>query len=209
MRLARLHDIFKEIHLTGLFSPSHGVGAHRLSLSCTTVRTGSRDARNDHITLIVPQQRPMAQCTKDLSSSLDCLHLDTSKPKGKQRKLQTQEEFLEQKRQFQESGPKIDTEDWLYDETHLSKLSNDRKLDRVAMLHACEKAYFLKDYAKCLELVGRAEVLFGVSLDDKDANEVLRLEFLNAGKKTKKSCKVERHVMELLHIKEKCVAKCL
>lgn len=128
-------------------------------------------------------------------------------PKKKQRKKQTEEEFEAQKAQFAATGPQINTENWLFDQALLDKLDNLKKTDRVHMLHACERAYYLRDYDKCLELIGQAERLFGVNLEDLTKNEGIKLEFAEAGKKTKKYLKVERHVVDLLHIKEACLRK--
>lgn len=128
-------------------------------------------------------------------------------PKKKQRKEQTEEEFEAQKAQFAVTGPQINTENWLFDQDLLDKLDNLKKTDRVHMLHACERAYYLRDYDKCLELISQAERLFGVNLEDLSQNEGIKLDFAEAGKKTKKSLKVERHVVDLLHIKEACLKK--
>lgn len=127
--------------------------------------------------------------------------------KPKQRKQQTDEEFAEQKQQFLRQGPRINTSDWLFDDSTLDELDNTKKTDRVHVLHACERAYFLRDYEKCLSLISRGERIFGVQLEDEDVNEGIKHDFANAGRKTKKSSKVERHVVELLHIKEACLKK--
>lgn len=124
--------------------------------------------------------------------------------KPKVRRPQSEEEFASQKLEFQTSGPRIHTSNWLYDSTILENLDSTKKVDRVHILHACEKAYFSRDYEKCLSLILTAEKLFGVKLDD--VNE-LKEEFANLGRKTKKSSKVERHVIELIHIKEACARK--
>lgn len=137
----------------------------------------------------------------DVAESIQELTLE-KKPKA--RKAQTEEEYDEQKQEFLISGPRINTSDWLYQEDRLSTLDNSKKTDRVHMLHACEKAYFVKDYLKCLSLISQAEVLFGVELEEADK---IKEDFSNSGRKTKKSSKVERHVVELLHIKEACIKK--
>lgn len=131
----------------------------------------------------------------------------TLEKKPKVRKPQTEYEFNEQKAQFQSTGPRINTSDWLYDEDVLEKLDSTKKVDRVHILHACEKAYYMRDYEKCLSLISMGEKIFGVELEDESANNKLKKEFSNAGRKVKKSSKVERHVVELLHIKEACLRK--
>lgn len=131
----------------------------------------------------------------------------TLEKKPKQRKGQSEEEFLAQKSQFLNSGPKINKEDWLFDESLLKNLDNSQKLDRVHMLHVCEKAYFNRDYNLCLQYIKRAEQLFGVDLDSPSDTEDMKQNFSSAGRKTKKSSKVERHVVELIHIKESCLKK--
>lgn len=129
--------------------------------------------------------------------------ISNSKKLPKVRKPQTDEEFLIQKRQFQEQGPTINTDEWLYDTDILNGLSQDKKCDRMHILHACEKAYYTKDYKRCMDLISLGEQMFGV-----DANEQqLKRDFNESSKKVKKSAKLERHVVELIHIKEKCVQK--
>ncbi|KAF3990029.1 hypothetical protein FT663_02308 [Candidozyma haemuli var. vulneris] len=148
-----------------------------------------------------------AQPTQDQDQITEGVADLSVKPKKKQRKEQTEEEFNEQKAQFQASGPQINTQDWLFDQTLLDNLDNSKKTDRVHMLHACEKAYYLRDFNKCLSLISQAEKLFGVELENTTKNEDIKSDFAEAGKKTKKSSKVERHVVDLLHIKEACLKK--
>lgn len=137
------------------------------------------------------------------TAAVDNLSLEK---KPKVRKPQSEEEFARQKLEFHTSGPRINTSDWLYDPTVLENVDSTKKVDRVHILHACEKAYFCREYDKCLSLIAEAETLFGVKLED-GPNDDLKEEFANLGRKTKKSSKVERHVVELLHIKEACVRK--
>lgn len=133
---------------------------------------------------------------------------DSNAKKGKKtRKEQSEADYLNQKQQFYQNGPTLNTEDWLYDDQDLEQLDNSRKTDRVRMLHACEKAYYQKDYKKCLDLISRGEALFGVNLDNGNENEEIKNEFEASGKKTRKSAKVDRHIVELLHIKESCLEK--
>lgn len=129
----------------------------------------------------------------------------TQKKSKKVRKEQSEEEYTQQKKQFYHAGPTINTEDWLYDSVGSGQLDNSKKTDRVKMLHACEKAYYQRDYRKCLELIDIAESLFEVKLDNDDDNTDIKTGFEASGKKTKKSAKVERHVIDLLHIKERCL----
>lgn len=142
--------------------------------------------------------------TEQVTQGVDDL---TLKSKKKQRKGQTEEEFQHQKALFHASGPQINTHDWLFDQQILDNLDNLKKTDRVHMLHACEKAYYMRDYRKCLELIAQAERLFGVVLEDDSQNESIKQDFADSGRKTKKSLKVERHVVDLLHIKEACLKK--
>ncbi|WPK23605.1 hypothetical protein PUMCH_000846 [Australozyma saopauloensis] len=127
--------------------------------------------------------------------------------KPKQRKAQTEEEFLAQKSQFEAAGPQINAQNWLFQDQILNNLDNSLKFDRVHMLHVCEKAYFERNYEQCLEYIKRAETLYGVDLDNASDNEDIKQSFSSAGRKTKKSSKVERHVVELLHIKEACLKR--
>lgn len=132
------------------------------------------------------------------------------KPKAKSKKVrkeQSEEDYLFQKLQFYNTGPTLNTEDWLYDPQELNQLDNSKKTDRVRMLNACEKAYYEKDYKRCLDLIRRAESLFDVQLDNEEENEDIKSDFESSGKKIRKSAKVDRHIVELLHIKERCLEK--
>lgn len=161
---------------------------------------------NLHIDGIAKVSNYMSEGTinaEAIGESLQNLALEAPKEKkAKARKTQTAEEFQAQKDAFNASGPRINTEDWLYEESALAALDNDKKTDRVHMLHACERAYFHRDYEKCLSLIAQGEALFGV-VDEEQQKQ----DFENAGRKTKKSSKVERHVVELLHIKEACLKR--
>lgn len=125
-------------------------------------------------------------------------------PKPKQRKPQSEADFAAQKTEFAEVGPRINDHGWLTDNNAVAELLAERKIDRVQMLNACERAYFGRDYSRCLELISQAYVLFGAPEDE---IEQLQQEFDAMGRKIKKSAKVERHVVELGHIKERCLAK--
>ena len=151
------------------------------------------------------KQEAPTQLIDDATKGLQ--QLDVKEKKPKQRKAQSDEEFLEQKRQFLDAGPQINTDTWLFDEDRLHSLDSTKKLDRVHILHACEKAYFLRDYEKCLELIKVAGGLFHIELDNETVNDDLKIDFQNAGRKTRKSTKVERHVVDLLHIKEACLKR--
>lgn len=147
----------------------------------------------------------------------ECQSINKSDPKGqdikhkakgkKVRKEQSEEDYLSQKLQFYGTGPTLNTEDWLYDPEELDLLDNSKKTDRVKMLNACEKAYYQRDYNKCLDLIKKAESLFEVQLDNEVENEDIKSDFESSGKKTRKSAKVDRHIVELLHIKERCLEK--
>lgn len=115
--------------------------------------------------------------------------------KKKVRKGQSLEEFERQRALFAATGPTLNTQEGLYDEQHLQSLDNSRKPDRVLMLHACERAYYQRDYPKSLELIERAEKLFGVAEREVDPDLV------------KKSAKIERHIVDLLHIKQRCLER--
>lgn len=127
--------------------------------------------------------------------------------KPKQRKVQLEEEYLRQKAQFAQTGPRINTDDWLFDNDRLAALVRTEKTDRNHILHACEKAYFQRDFGECLRLVGRAKELFGVSLDDDDANAETRRKFEELGRKVTKSRKPERHVVEVMKIRDACLQR--
>lgn len=122
----------------------------------------------------------------------------------KNRKEQSEEEFLQQKKDFFSTGPVVQTEDWLFDVADLDHFDTNSKIDRTTFLHACEKAYYLRNYQKCLDLIRRGEGLFGLKNNDADH---IKESFNNANRKAKKSAVADRHIVELLHIKEKCLEK--
>ncbi|CAK7902939.1 hypothetical protein CAAN1_18S00276 [[Candida] anglica] len=128
------------------------------------------------------------------------------KKSTKVRKPQTEEEYQIQRSQYYAEGPFLNTENWLYEEIENHPLDENRKSDRVVVIHACEKAYFNRDYHKCLELISAGETLFGV-----DGTTVSRAqkqsEYEAAGIKVAKSAKIEKHILELLSIKERCLQK--
>lgn len=78
----------------------------------------------------------------------------------------------------------------------------DTKIDRVRMLHACERAYFERDWNRCLQLIEKTEVLLGVEEQTvRDATALLEF------KKVRKSAKVERHIVELMNIKKRVLQR--
>lgn len=98
----------------------------------------------------------------------------------KQRKGQTADQYEAQRRAFAESGPLVNTTDWLF---RIDGLDLAKKVHRMQVLHACERAYFLRDYEKCMQFVEKAEAFFGPGSER------------------------ERHGKELQHIKAKCREK--
>ncbi|EGW30716.1 uncharacterized protein SPAPADRAFT_62578 [Spathaspora passalidarum NRRL Y-27907] len=119
------------------------------------------------------------------------------KKSTKQRKPQTEEQYLHQVSLWNESGPTINDDDWLF--TNLDQLDPSKKIDRVKILHACERAYYQRDWEKCLELVKIGEKIFNVDLDEYHDYQ------LNQGKR--KSANLERHVIDLYNIKQRCLSK--
>ncbi|CAH6718491.1 hypothetical protein CLIB1444_01S07932 [[Candida] jaroonii] len=114
--------------------------------------------------------------------------------KSKQRKGQTDEEYEIQKQIFHENGPLVNDQDWLLDEDDLANLDKDNKYDRTRIIFACEKLYFERKFDKCLELIQFGEKFYDTEIPTDNG-------------KTKKSSSIDRQVMELSHIKEKCLSK--
>ncbi|ODQ80838.1 hypothetical protein BABINDRAFT_161042 [Babjeviella inositovora NRRL Y-12698] len=120
----------------------------------------------------------------------------------KQRKGQTDEEYRAQRDQFWKSGPRLNTGDWFL-EYPIQNFKNESKTDKTQLLHTAELCYFRRDYTKCLELVAFGMKLFNaeaVLAEEKKAPVDL------PGRHAKKP-KLDRHIQELLEIKEKCLAK--
>jgi hypothetical protein len=77
---------------------------------------------------------------------------ETSDTTIKRRKSQNGQEFLQQKEAFKQ-GPPVQNMDW-FDKLDLRQLEDASiKMDRGAVLHAAERAYYLKDYRKTLEIL--------------------------------------------------------
>lgn len=142
-------------------------------------------------------QDPPVQDSVSSTTGPSGLAPGAKKPK-KVRKGQSEEEYMKQKTQFHESGPLINTDDWLYDEQALLNLNKDQKTDRIRILHACEKAYYDRNYHKCLQFIGIAGNLFEIDLqaaaESLDPND-------------KKVCKMDRHILDLIYIRKKCMEK--
>ena len=120
--------------------------------------------------------------------------------KKKERKPQTPEEYDHQRSQFVASGPTINTSEWLYQAVENTELDEKVKHERLMILHACERAFYLKDYVRCMELIARGLAIFNVQ--DSSTKEEKSKEF--EGIKIHKTAKIEKHILELLYIKEKC-----
>lgn len=148
--------------------------------------------------LIIPECQSLQQPTNSPAKNANP---STTKKTKKIRKGQSEAEYMYQLQQFYANGPAINTDEWLYDRAVIDTLNNTKKPDRVTMLHSCEKAYFERDYVKCLELIETAEKLFRVDSNEhgKDDNQNILSE--------EKTIKIERHIIDLLHIKERCLFK--
>lgn len=148
-----------------------------------------------------------------LSSSLKFHHYSyqqqqqQQQPKSKkQRKPQTQEEYNHQLQLWQKTGPQINTETWLYE--NMDNLNVDNKADRTKALHACEKAYYERDWTKCLQMCKVAELLFGVDFGELEAEEeALLQQFKDVKKKSRICSKLEKQVYELWNIKLRCIMR--
>lgn len=114
--------------------------------------------------------------------------------KAKQRKGQTDEEYEIQKQIFLENGPLVNDQDWLLNEDDLANLDKDNKYDRTRIIFACEKLYFERKFDKCWEMIQFGEKFYDADIPSDNG-------------KTKKSSSIDRQVLELAHIKEKCLEK--
>ncbi|KAI5965558.1 uncharacterized protein KGF55_000920 [Candida pseudojiufengensis] len=124
---------------------------------------------------------------------------------NKQRKPQTEEEYQYQLKLWQESGPQINTENWLYEEIFNKKLDPNLKINRVKILHGCEKAYYNKDWVKCLEICKIGSNLFNVDLNE--VGETMKHNLSLEKRRQRISNKIERHIVDLYNIQERCLER--
>ncbi|CAN6644349.1 hypothetical protein TRVA0_020S01684 [Trichomonascus vanleenenianus] len=85
--------------------------------------------------------------------------------KLKKRKSQSEEAFEAQKEQYKQ-GPLIQTDNWLM-EKDFGEAEN--KLDRNIVKNAAERAFYIKDYSKALEILDQAT---GFAPGSKEAREL-------------------------------------
>lgn len=70
----------------------------------------------------------------------------------RRRKSQSEEDFMQQKEAFKQ-GPPVQNSDW-FDLFDLSQFEDASiKMDRERVLHAAERAYYLRNYQKSLEIL--------------------------------------------------------
>lgn len=98
--------------------------------------------------------------------------------KTKVRKGQTEEAYQIQKKQFEETGPLVNTLTWL-EELDLEKLNPQLKTDRAKIEHLAERLYYKREYSKCLEISTKALDLFKDLNKSKIKNEIEELEYLH------------------------------
>ncbi|ODV77751.1 uncharacterized protein CANTADRAFT_22875 [Suhomyces tanzawaensis NRRL Y-17324] len=120
---------------------------------------------------------------------------------AKTRKPQSDQEYAAQRDLFHSKGPQLNTQDWLLERVlqDADSIDPETKTDRVVLLQACEKAYYQQDYELCLVLVRKAEAILGVEpFSEHSLDEDIQ-------KKVKKTAKLERHVVELHKLEERCL----
>ncbi|KAG7665151.1 uncharacterized protein J8A68_001207 [[Candida] subhashii] len=129
----------------------------------------------------------------------------TPQPKKskKQRKPQTEEEYAQQLELWEKSGPTINDDTWLFKDLDL--LDSNKKIDRVKILHACERMYYESNWKRCLELIEIGEKVFEVDLDE--VGQELKEGLDKQRKRVRKSAKLERHVVDLYNIKTRCLER--
>lgn len=125
-------------------------------------------------------------------------------PQTKQRKPQTAEEFAHQLDLWRASGPQINTETWLYED--VEKLNPiESKVDSAKLLHACEKAYYLRDWNQCLLLCNVGAKLFAVDLDE--VGDAMKQDLQLTSRRKRLGKKHERSVVDLFDIKQRCLSR--
>ncbi|KAI5966005.1 hypothetical protein KGF57_000689 [Candida theae] len=122
----------------------------------------------------------------------------------KKRKPQTAEEYAHQLDLWRSSGPQINTESWLYED--VEKLNPiESKVDSAKLLHACEKAYYLRDWEKCLSLCNLGARLFDVDLDE--VGDAMKQDLQSTSRRKRLGKKHERSVVDLYDIKQRCLSR--
>ncbi|KAG5418913.1 hypothetical protein I9W82_003631 [Candida metapsilosis] len=127
-----------------------------------------------------------------------------SKPQTKQRKPQTAEEYAHQLDLWRSSGPQINTETWLYEDVD-KLIPIESKVDSAKLLHACEKAYYLRDWDQCLSLCNLGAKLFAVDLEE--VGDVMKQELQSTSRRKRLNKKHERSVVDLYDIKQRCLSR--
>ncbi|KAI5955307.1 hypothetical protein KGF54_001868 [Candida jiufengensis] len=135
----------------------------------------------------------------------DTDYLPQQSKTNKQRKPQTEEEYQHQLKLWNESGPQINTENWLYEEIFDKQLDPTQKINRVKLLHGCEKAYYNRDWEKCLEICKIGEKLFQVDLDV--IGETMKINLSLESRRQRISNKIERHIVDLYNIRQRCLER--
>ncbi|EER35335.1 conserved hypothetical protein [Candida tropicalis MYA-3404] len=148
-------------------------------------------------------ESPLTSLQPDIQPQTTTTTSTSKSKKKKQRKPQTEEEYAFQVSRWNETGPTINTDTWLFE--NLEELNVDVKIDRLKLLHAVELAYYQKDYEKCLELLKLGEKMYNVDFDE--VGECITNDYKNSQKQVKWNKKVERNIMELYNIKKKCINK--
>ncbi|KAG5358804.1 hypothetical protein CKK34_5097 [Yarrowia sp. E02] len=96
--------------------------------------------------------------------------LNEAPKKGKVRKSQSAEEYQRQVDLY-ESGPPIQTLTSILERDY-SEIDGMNRLDRHAVRHAAERAYFLKRYQDCIKLVDDSKLLESPEVEKKHARDV-------------------------------------
>ncbi|KAG5358436.1 hypothetical protein CJU89_5001 [Yarrowia sp. B02] len=101
------------------------------------------------------------------------LNEPTKKGKGKVRKGQSPEEYQRQVDQYTE-GPPVQTLTSILARDY-SKIDGMDRLDRHAVRHAAERAYFLRKFADCVELVDSSKLLESPEVEKKHARDIYEI----------------------------------
>ncbi|RDW25039.1 hypothetical protein B0I75DRAFT_139793 [Yarrowia lipolytica] len=119
----------------------------------------------------------------ELTDELAAISIDTEprkvlneapkKGKGKVRKGQSAEEYQRQVDLYT-SGPPVQTLTSIMERDY-SNIDGMDRLDRHAVRHAAERAYFLKKYAECIKVVDDSKLLESPEVEKKHARDVYEI----------------------------------
>lgn len=96
-------------------------------------------------------------------------------------RIQTLEDYAEQRDAFLRVGPQINNDSWLFDHAdNVATSDPTSKTNRSAIVHACELAYYMRDYERCTSILSQARALWSPYVDKGIARDLGSLDRIDA-----------------------------